>query len=112
MSDLETRLAAALHADTPPERDAVFRIEVLLRLEAARFRRQVRRTFLVATLLAILAVMSLPTINAWMIAGGQRLGFVALGALTALCVLSVAINSPRLRTGARAVGRLLYPYGS
>ena len=33
MTDLETRLTAALHADAPPARDAMFRVEALVRLE-------------------------------------------------------------------------------
>ena len=40
MSDGDERLTAALLADAPPERDPLFRIEVLTRMERARFRRQ------------------------------------------------------------------------
>ena len=47
MTDLDARLTAALQADALPERDPLFRIEVLRRRERARFRRQL--------LLAILA---------------------------------------------------------
>jgi peptidoglycan/LPS O-acetylase OafA/YrhL len=109
MSDLETRLTAALHADVAPARDAVFRVEVLVRLEQARFRRQVRRTVAAAVLLAVLAAVSAPAIDAWITAAGQRLWFVALTAAAALCVLSVAMIVPGFRRVAKAVGRLLYP---
>jgi hypothetical protein len=40
VSELDVRLAAALQAEAPPERDPLFRIEVLERIERARFRRQ------------------------------------------------------------------------
>jgi FtsH-binding integral membrane protein len=109
MSDLETRLTAALHADEPPARDAVFRVEVLVRLEQQRFRRHVRRTMGVAALLAVLAAVSAPLLSDWMIEDGSRLWFVAVAAAAALCVLSAAMISPALRTAARGVTRLLYP---
>lgn len=109
MSDLETRLTAALHADVPPARDAVFRVEVLVRLERARFRRQMGRTAVVAMLLAFLAVLNLPVIDAWMTADGGRLWFVALAATAAFYAPFVWMIRPGFRTVARAVGRLLYP---
>lgn len=109
MSDLETRLTTALHADVPPERDAVFRVEVLVRLERARFRRHVGRTVTVAVLLAVLAAANAPVIDAWMAAESQRLWIVALGAAAVPSVLSAVMFVPGIRTGARAVGRWLYP---
>ena len=109
MSDLETRLTGALHADEPPARDVVFRVDVLRRLEQARFRRHVRRTVAAAALLAALAAVNAPALDAWITADGQRLWFVAFTAAAALCVLSVAMIVPGFRSVARAVGRLLYP---
>src|SRR3972149_429058 len=96
MSDLETRLTVALHADALPARDAGFRIEGLVRFERARFRRQVRRTVAVAALFAVLAAANAPVIDAWMTADGQRLWAVALAAAAALCVMSGGMVEPRL----------------
>jgi O-antigen/teichoic acid export membrane protein len=109
MNDVETRLSAALSAEEPPARDAVFRVEVLLRLEQARFRRQVQRTVVIAILAAGLAVASAPGITAWIAADDQRLWLVALGTAVALCVLSLVLIAPRFRRMASHVSRLLYP---
>jgi hypothetical protein len=109
MSDLDIRLAAALQADTPPARDAMFRVEVLVRLEQARFRRQVRGTLAVAAMLVVLAGVMAPDIYAWASADSQRLWFVALGVSAALCVMSLVVAVPGFRSAAQAVGRLLYP---
>ena len=109
MNDLDTRLAAALQADTPPARDAMFRVEVLVRLEQARFRRQVQRTVLVATLAAVLAAARAPGINAWIAADAQRLWLVALGTAAVLCVLSLVLIVPGFRSMASNVSRMLYP---
>ena len=109
MSDLETRLTAALHADQPPARDAVFRVETLVRLEQERFRRQVRRAVAAFALLAVLAAVSAPLLNDWVTADSSRLWLVALTVSVAVCVLTAVMVQPRLRTAARTVGRLLYP---
>ena len=50
MSDLETRLTSALNADAPPAHDPVFRVEVLVRLERERFRREMLRALLGLTI--------------------------------------------------------------
>jgi hypothetical protein len=109
MSDLDTRLTAALNADTPPARDARFRVEVLVRLEQARFRRQVLRTVIVAVPLAILAVVIAPDVQAWAAADRQRLWIAALAGTAALGVLPAVLITPRFRSAIRTVGRLLYP---
>ena len=109
MSDLESRLSAALNADEPPARDAVFRVEVLVRLEQARFRRQLSRTVLVAILLGVPAAASVPAIDTWLAADSARLWLVALGAAAAICVLSIVMIVPGFRRAAGTVGRLLYP---
>jgi hypothetical protein len=109
MTDLETRLAAALHADDPPARDGAFRVEVLVRLERARFRRRVVRAVTVAAGIGVLAAVSLPVIAAWMTADGQRVWIVAPAATAALCLLPGLILRPRFRIAARSVVRVLYP---
>ena len=109
MSDIETRLTAALQVDVPPARDAVFRVEVLVRLERARFRRHVWRTVTGATLLAVLAALSLPLIAPWAAGDGGRLGLVTLAAAAALCAPVVLMLRPRLQRATGVVSRLLYP---
>jgi hypothetical protein len=109
MSDIETRLAAALNAGAPPARDAAFRIEVLVRLERARFRRHVGRALTVAALLAVLAALSLPLVVPRAAADGGRLWLVTLAAAAALCAPLVLLLRPRLRTATTVVSRMLYP---
>lgn len=108
MSDLETRLTAALGADAPPARDPVFRVEVLIRLERARFRRQVVRALAVAGALAVLAAVNAPIIDAWIAAASQRLWIVALAAAAMLWGVLLIVE-PRFRTKVRVFGRWLYP---
>ena len=109
MSDLETRLADALHADTPPARDPLFRVELLMRLERARFRRRVGRALVVVGVLAVLAALNVRVIDAWVGADNQRLWVVALAAVATLWAIPVVMTRPRLRMAARAFGRRLYP---
>lgn len=110
MSDhLDARLTAALQSEAPPARDAVFRLEVLVRLEQERFRRQVRRMVVIATLLAVCAAANVPAIDAWMAADDSRIWLVALGSAAATCVLSAMLVVPRFRAALSTVGRLLYP---
>lgn len=109
MSDLETRLTAALNAEAPPARDVRFRVDVLVRLEQARFRRRVRGSVLVAAAVAVLAAVSAPILNGW-IADVQRLSIVALGASAVLfTLLTVLLGRPAgVRTLVSAFGRWLY----
>jgi hypothetical protein len=109
MSDLETRLTGALSADAPPARDAVFRVEVLMRLERKRFRRHVRRIVFTTTLLAVLAAVSAPAIDDWIAADDSRIWLVVFGAAAATCALSAMLLVPGFRVAVSAVGRLLYP---
>ena len=111
MSDPDVRLVAALQADAPPERDAVFRIDVLVRLERARFRRRVAKAVIVAAVLAVLAAAKAPAIGAWIAGDVQHVWIVAVAAAVALFVLaSVLAEAPTgFRTVARAVDRWLYP---
>jgi hypothetical protein len=108
MSDLETRLSAALHAEEPPARDPVFRVEVLVRLERARFRRRLGHMLVVVGVLAVLAAANAPVIGAGIAAASQRLWIAALAAAATLWGLLVLVD-PRLKTVVRAVGRWLYP---
>ena len=108
MNDLERRLSAALHADRPPARDPRFRVEALVRLERARFRRQVRRTLVVAGLLAVFAAANVRVIDDWLAADNQRLWIAALAAAATLWAIPLVMTRP-LRMALRAFGRLLYP---
>jgi hypothetical protein len=109
MSDLETRLSAALHADEAPVRDPLFRVEVLVRLERARFRRRVGRTLAVVGVLAVLAAVNVRVIDDWVAADNQRLWIAALAAAATLWAIPVVMTAPRLRMAVRAFGRMLYP---
>ncbi len=109
MSDLETRLTDALHADTPPARDPLFRVELLMRLERARFRRRVERALVVVGVLAVLAALNVRVIDSWLAADNERVWVAALAAVAALWTLSLVLLKPRFRMAVRAFGRLLYP---
>ena len=109
MKDLETRLTAALRADEPPARDAVFRVEILVRLEHARFRRRVACAVGAAAILGVVAAVNAPVIDAWITSDDQRLPFVAAAAAATLCALSGLLIEPRFRTVSKTVARLLYP---
>ena len=109
MSDLDARLTAALQADAPPTRDAMFRLNVLVRLERARFRRRTARVLIAAAALAALAAVNAPAIDSWMAGDRERLWMAAIVASAALCVLPGLMLNPRLRMVAKALGRWLYP---
>jgi hypothetical protein len=109
MNDLETRLKDALHADEPPVRDPLFRVEVLLRLERARFKRRVGRALAVAGVLAVLAAMNVRVIDDWVAADDRRLWIAALAAVATLWTIAAVMTGPRFRMAARAFGRMLYP---
>jgi hypothetical protein len=111
MNDLDARLAAALHEDSPPPRDAIFRVDVLARLERLRFRRRVTVTVASTFVVAVLVAVNAPAIEAWMATDVLRLGIVALVAAVALFALPAAlVDAPSgVRTLVRAFGRWLYP---
>ncbi len=109
MNNVETRLTAALHEDVPPARDPLFRVEVLVRLERARFRRRVGRALIAMAVLALLAAANVRAIDDWFTADGQRLWIVALATAAALWTIPFLMIKPQFRTAARALGRLLYP---
>jgi len=111
MSDLDIRLTAALNADPPPPQDAKFRVEVLLRIESARFKRRVIMTLTVAFTAAALVVLNAQEIEAWITTDIWHVWIVALGAVVAMFSLSrVPIEAlPGFRGFARTLGRWLYP---
>ena len=109
MSDLETRLSAALHADDVSARDPLFRVEALVRLERARFRRRVRGMLAVAGVLAVLAAVNVRVIDNWLAADDRPLWIAALAAAAMLWTIPVVMATPRLRMAVGALGRMLYP---
>jgi len=109
MTDLDTRLTAALRADGPPARDAMFRVKVLVRLEQARFRRQVARTIVGALVLGLIAAVSAPLIEDGLAAAGQYLRIIAFAAAATMCVVPVLLIRSSIRTVVRSVGRWMYP---
>ena len=111
MSDPDIRLKAALNADPPPARDAKFRVDVLLRIERARFKRRLIMTLAVAFVAAAIVAVNAQAIEAWIASDIWRLGIVAVGAVVAMFSLSgVPIEAlPGFRSFARTLGRWLYP---
>jgi hypothetical protein len=111
MSDPDVRLKAALHADAPPVRDAKFRVEVLLRIERARFKRRVVMTLAVAFAAAALVAVNAQTLEAWIATDIGRVGIVAGAAIIIMLSLSgVPIAAlPGFRGITRTLGRWLYP---
>ena len=105
MSDLETRLTAALTADAPPERDVRFRVEALVRLEQARFRRRAGISILMAAVVAVAAAVGATALDV-RVADVQRLGIVAPVALVAL--LALLARPAGVRTVVATFGRWLY----
>ena len=109
MTDLDTRVTAALRADGPPARDAMFRVKVLVRLEQARFTRQVARTIVVAVVLGLAAAVNAPLIEGWLAAAGQHVRIIAFAAAATMCVVPALMIESSIRTVVRGVGRWLYP---
>lgn len=109
MSDLDTRLAAALNAEAPPARDARFRVEVLLRIERARFKRRVVRTLAVSFSATALVAVIAQAIEAWIATDIWSLWIVAIAAVVAMFSFSgVPIGAlPGFRGFARILGRWL-----
>jgi hypothetical protein len=111
MSDIDNRLEAALSANPAPARDARFRIEVLLRIERARFKRRVVTTLAVALAGAFLVVMNATAIDAWIAMDIWRASLAALAAIAVTFFLSgVPVEAvPGFRRLAR-VRRWLYSW--
>ena len=109
MTDLETRLTAALHADDAPARDAMFRVQVLERLERARFTRHVARTIVVSLLLALVAAVNAPVIEGWLAAAGQQARIIAFAAAAVMCAVPTLLIRSSPGAVVRGLGRWLYP---
>lgn|SRR5678815_5789328 len=107
MNDLESKLTELFNADAPPARDAKFRVEVLLRIERARFKRRVIRTLAVAVVAVALVALNAQAIEAWISMDIWRLAIVALGAGAAIYSLSgVPFDAiPGFRGFSRTIGR-------
>jgi hypothetical protein len=111
MSDLDSRLTAALQANAAPAYDPMFRVEVLVRLERARFRRRIAMTMVVAFVAAALVAVNAESITAWMTTDIRHVLFAALGAMAGLFALcGVPVEAlPGARLLASALSRWLYP---
>jgi len=109
MSDLDSRLTAAMQADAAPGHDPMFRVEVFVRLERARFRRRIVLTLAVAFVAAVLVVVNAESVRAWMTTD-IRVLVVALGASAGLFALSgVPVEAlPGARGLVNALSRWLY----
>jgi hypothetical protein len=105
MSDLDARLTAALGADAPPEPDALFRLDVLARIERARFRRRIVRATAIALIAAMLVAVNAQTIDTWMATDARHGWIVGAAALVAMLALP---GMPTAATpGVRAVVKVL-----
>ena len=110
LEDLEARLSTALQAGAPPARDPVFRMDVLVRLERARFRRRMMLAVVAAALVAVLVAVSAPTIADWMAADVRLVWIIALGSAAAWLALSRMLVEPHgVSAAISALGRWLYP---
>ena len=87
MTDTDARLTAALQADAPAERDAIFRLNVLMRLERARFRRRVVSILALALAAGALVATNAQVINAWMAMDVWRAWIVAAAAAATVFAL-------------------------
>ena len=101
MSDVDARLAAALGADAPPERDALFRLDVLARLERARFRRRIVGAMAIAAMAALLVAVNAQTIDTWLATDAQH-GWIA-GAMALAVMLALPGMPTEATPGVRSV---------
>ena len=106
---VDERLAAALAADAPPERDALFRLDVLARLERARFQRRIVQATAIGLMAMMLVAVNVPAIDMWMAADprhGWMVGVIALIAMLAVPGMPTAAT-PGVRTVVKVFGRFL-----
>ena len=89
--------ATSPSADVPPAQDARFRIEVLLRIERARFKRRVILTLAVAFPAAALAVVDGP---------GSGLGDTNLSIFGGCCIFCHEDTKPRRKPYSSCVLRV------
>jgi hypothetical protein len=100
MTDLESRLESALKADAAPPRDAMFRVEVLVRRERAAFRRQLLARVAMALGAAILAALGLAALDR--LTGSGRLLTAALAAASIVLLSVLAAPYGRTLPGLRS----------
>ena len=105
MSDLDARLAAALGADAAPERDALFRLGVLARIERVRFRRRILFTMGLALVAATLIAVNAQAIDMWMASDARHVWIVGVAAL------AVILAFPGMRTAAPGVQTIVKGFG-
>jgi hypothetical protein len=86
----------------------MFRVQVLERLEQARFKRQVARTIVVAAVLGLGAAVNAPLIEGWSAAAGQHIGF-AFAAAAIVCVVPALLIKSSPANLVSGLGRWLYP---
>ena len=98
MSDVDTRLTAAFGADAPPERDALFRLGVLVRIERVRFRRRILFTTAIALVAAMLVAVNAAAIDTWMASDARHAWITGAAALAAiLAVPGMLTRAPGVR---------------
>lgn len=92
-------------------RDAKFRIEVLVRIERARFKRRLIKAVAVAFTAAAVVAVNAQAIAAWVATDIWRLSIVAVGTVVAMFALSGVplVIVPGFRGLARTLGRLRFP---
>lgn len=107
MTDADARLAAALGADGPPERDVLFRLEVLARIERAQFRRRIVGTTTIALMASALVVVNAQAIDAWTATDPRHPWIVAAAALGVVLVIPgmPIAATPGVRAVVKAFGR-------
>ena len=110
MTDRESRLNAALGADAPPARDALFRLDVLVRREHARFRRQLALTMGAVLAVGIVAALKAPALGAWLVADSERpLAAIALAAAAVVALIGPGLAAvPGVRLFAQRVERWFF----
>ena len=87
MTDLDTRLTEILSQGIPGERDPVFRIDVLMRLERARFRRRMAALASLAIIVTVVAAPNARAIGGWLLAHSEVVLTVAVVELAATAAL-------------------------
>jgi hypothetical protein len=106
MSDVDARLTAVLQADAAPVHDVMFRVETLVRLERARFKRRLLLTVAAAAATAVLMAATAQALGAWMAADLLHVGIVALVSMVAMVMLLPGTQGESFE-GARVLARTL-----
>ena len=94
MSDLETRLEAALTAQTPA-RNPMFRVQIMLRREQAAFRRRLLGGVLMALAVAVAAALALGMLGRTTGTGPLWVALVAGAGVVMMAALMVSVAGAR-----------------